>query len=294
VLLAAEAQAAASEAAAALKSLPEKAYLDRLHTFEAAQFGALASGWEDFQRMLAAAPFGIEKLPAALAERYRGKSGRYALFVSPAVNVRLESQAKLFINQVASVDSEVTGVPILVDEVMVLLRRGFKQATIYSLLVVLLLISLDFRTVRETVLALAPLGVSLALTMGLMRLSGVKFNPANFVSLPVLTGLCMAYGVYLLHRMRQEPEAGPVNAVKTTGKSILLSCLTSLVGFGALLIAGNRGLSSLGWILVVGLSSSLVCCYTLLPALTDLVGHHEAQLRRRLARLKDELLGFRL
>jgi hypothetical protein len=294
VLAASQAQAAAHEAATAVSRVPEERWLAPLREYEREQFDALSRGWEDFRKMLAAQPFSIDKLPYSLRDRYRGKSGRVALFVSAAVDVRLENQAKLFIHQVSSVDTEATGVPILVDKVMQLLRTGFHQATAYSLLVVALLVLLDFRSLRETFLALTPLAVSLAVTMGLMRIAGIQYNPANFVSLPVMIGLGMAYGVYLLHRLKQEPEAGPIGAVRNTGKSILLSCATSVVGFGSLMVAGNRGLSSLGWILVVGLLSSLVTAFVLLPVLAEVIGYGEATLRQRLSRLKEELLSFRL
>ncbi len=294
VLAASQAQAAAHDAATAVSRVPEDRWLERLRAYEKEQFGDLSEGWEDFRAMLAAQPFSIDELPYSLSARYRGKSGRFALFVSPAVDVRLENQAKLFIHQVASVDPEATGVPILVDKVMQLLRTGFRQATVYSLLVVVFLVLLDFRSLRETLLALTPLGVSLAVTTGMMRFAGIKYNPANFVSLPVTIGLGMAYGVYLLHRLKQEPEAGPVGAVRGTGKSILLSCATSVVGFGSLMVAGNRGLSSLGWILVVGLVTSLVTSFVLLPVLAEVIGYGEATLRQRMARLKEELLSFRL
>ncbi|MBI3891077.1 MAG: MMPL family transporter [Candidatus Wallbacteria bacterium] len=292
VLAAADGEENLQRALEAMRKGPKGEVGRRLTAYQEASFRDLSGGFEGFRRLLTARPFRLEQLPEAIRARYRGKSGRYVLFVSPRVDVRLESQAKLFIAQTGAVSPGVTGVPILIDEVMTLLRRGFKQATAYSLIAVILLVFFDFRTMKETLLALTPLVVSLSATVGLMALTGTKFNPANFVSIPILTGLGMAYGVYLLHRLRQDPEAGPVGAVRTTGRSILLSCLTSLAGFGSLMLARNRGLHSLGRILVGGLGICLLASLVMLPTLAELVGYRGRRPREDEAPLRDSLLGF--
>ncbi len=265
----------------------------RVEEYQARAFQDLSEGFADLQAMLGAEPFDASRLPPSIRKRYRGKSGRYVLFVSPRVNVRVESQANQFITETQTVDPEATGVPILLDEVLLLLRRGFKQATIYSLTAVVILVFLDFRSLRLTLLALTPLLISLATTVGMMKVLDVRYNPANFVSLPILTGLGMAYGVYLLHRLLQHPEEGTVGAVRSTGKSILLSCMTSMVALGSLSIAQNRGLSSLGQIILMGLGVCLLTCVVMLPALAEAIGFQRREKVNRLARLKDELLSFR-
>ncbi len=291
---------AASEAIESLSRVvgaargPDKAEVGRrLGRYQEASFADLSSGFEDFKKMLAAEPFALERLPEPIRARYRGKSGRYVLFVSPKVDVRQEKSAKLFIEQAATVAPDATGVPILIDEVMSLLRRGFQQATAYSLLAVIMLVFLDFRSPRDTALALTPLVVSLAATLGLMSLTGTKFNPANFVSIPILTGLGMAYGVYLLHRVKQEPESDSIAAVRSTGRSILMSCLTSLAGFGSLMLAQNRGLHSLGLILFGGLTIALIASLVMLPTLIEVVGYRLRRPHGHEKTVREAILDFR-
>ena len=49
-------------------------------------------------------------------------------------------------------------------------------------------------------------------------------------------------------------------------RAVILSAVTTAVGFGTLLFASHRGLQSLGYIMFIGSFSCLICAVTLLPA----------------------------
>ena len=46
--------------------------------------------------------------------------------------------------------------------------------------------------------------------------------------------------------------------------------LTSMIGFGCLLIAQHSGIRSLGLVMVIGLGVTLLACYFILPAILKL------------------------
>ena len=54
---------------------------------------------------------------------------------------------------------------------------------------------------------------------------------------------------------------------KSTGQAVLLSSLTTMVGFGSLMAADHMGVYSLGLVLTLGVGSCLLASITLLPAL---------------------------
>jgi predicted RND superfamily exporter protein len=71
--------------------------------------------------------------------------------------------------------------------------------------------------------------------------------------------------VHLAHRARQE---GSIRAAaRTTGRAIALSGLTTLIGFGSLILGNHWGVRSLGLLLVIGITSSLVAALVVLPGL---------------------------
>jgi predicted RND superfamily exporter protein len=51
---------------------------------------------------------------------------------------------------------------------------------------------------------------------------------------------------------------------------VLISGLTTIAGFGSLIIADHRGIRSLGWVMAVGTATCMIAAMTLLPALLTL------------------------
>jgi predicted RND superfamily exporter protein len=97
----------------------------------------------------------------------------------------------------------------------------------------------------------------------LMFLTDFRFNHGNLTGLPILIGTAVDYGVHLAHRAQQEGSV--VAAAKTTGKAIALAGLTTLIGFGSLVLSVHWGMRSLGLLLVIGISSALVLTLVVLP-----------------------------
>ena len=130
---------------------------------------------------------------------------------------------------------------------------------------------LDFRNLRDALLAmLPPIGGGL-LMFGLMGLFGVDLNPANMIVLPLILGIGVDNGVHVLHNFRAQAQGFRLSA--STSNAIVLTSLTSMVGFGSMLVAAHRGLHSVGLVLVLGVGSCLFVSLVTLPAiLTVLAG----------------------
>jgi predicted RND superfamily exporter protein len=114
-----------------------------------------------------------------------------------------------------------------------------------------------------------PLSIGLLWTFGLMGLLDVPFNLANFFSVPIILGLGVAGSVQILHRYH---EGGPTRlSLGATRRAVVLSSLTTIVGFGALLIAHHRGLRSLGLAMTLGMTACMLASLVILPAMLALL-----------------------
>ena len=58
---------------------------------------------------------------------------------------------------------------------------------------------LDFRRLRNTLLALTPLVLGVLLSLGIMGLLGLPLNPANMIAFPLILGVGVDNGVHVLH-----------------------------------------------------------------------------------------------
>jgi predicted RND superfamily exporter protein len=141
---------------------------------------------------------------------------------------------------------------------------------VLAAIAVLAMILLDLRNPRSLALALAPVVIGVGWTALIMYLTGIKLNYGNLMGLPILIGTGVDYGVHLAHRARQEGSV--LAAARTTGKAIALSGLTTLIGFGSLILGNHWGVRSLGIVLVLGITASLMAALVVLPGMVKRKG----------------------
>jgi predicted RND superfamily exporter protein len=98
----------------------------------------------------------------------------------------------------------------------------------------------------------------------------VSFNLANLVILPLIIGIGVVNGVHIVHRYREETEKTINILSKSTGRGVILSSLTTMIGFGSLMVADHQGIYSLGMVLTLGVGCCLIASITLLPAILQL------------------------
>lgn len=138
-------------------------------------------------------------------------------------------------------------------------------AAILGIVIVFLLMWADLGGPLRALLALLPLFVGMVWMLGGMALIGLRLNFFNIFVLTMIVGIGVDYGVHLLHRW-DESGGDPV-AVSETGKAIAVAALTTVVGFGSLVLSHYPGLRSVGGAAILGALSTAVLGITLLPAL---------------------------
>lgn len=220
--------------------------------------------------MARASPFGPGDLPPLLRERFVGRNGRFLLLLYPAGEIRSRPDLESFVGEARGVDSEAAGYPSALLHTTERIFEGFGWALALGLLSILVILVVDLRRPLAVILALVPLAGSLATMIGLMALSGLSFNLANLIAVPLIVGISIDSGVHLLHRARIEGPGRVYRVLERTGRAILVSTLTTMVGFGSLALASHRGMASLGLVLLFGAAGNLFTSMVLLPALLAL------------------------
>lgn len=202
-------------------------------------------------------------LPDELRQRFVGKHGTHLLKVYARGSVWDMHALHNFVRDVEQVDPAATGQPIQTYYASHQMRDSYLWATGYSVLVVFLTILLDFRTFRETSLAMLPVVIGLLLLLGIMGWFNIPLNPANMIVLPLLFGMGVDDGVHLVHNFRG--QKGTYRLDRSTGAAVLLTSLTTMASFGSLLLARHQGLRSLGLVLTLGMGTSLIASMAVLP-----------------------------
>jgi hypothetical protein len=136
---------------------------------------------------------------------------------------------------------------------------------------------LDYRNLRDTALTLVPAIAGGVVLLGLMSLLGLNLNPVSLIALPLVFAIGIDNGIYLVADCRKQIAAGTdgFEPSADTISSILVTSLTSIVGFGSLMIASHSGLFSIGVLLSLGVAASLVVSLVLMPPVLVLIAKHQ-------------------
>jgi hopanoid biosynthesis associated RND transporter like protein HpnN len=225
---------------------------------------------QSFQRLqanLAPRRVGMDNLPDELRRKFVSERGRFLMQIHPAVDIWDGDGAARFVRELRTVDPEVTGTPVITFEAIRLMERAYQQGLLYAIALVALITAVMLRRARETILALLPLGLGLTWTLGLMWVVGLPFNLGNVFALPLIVGAAAEYGLNIVARfMESRDHGGPVLAVSTT-TAVLVNGLTTIIGFGSLMLAAHRGIYGLGLLLTLGAVSNLIAALVVLPVL---------------------------
>ena len=211
----------------------------------------------------------LDDLPPSLVERFVGSSGRHLLKIYGRGDIWNFESLERFVHDVRSVDPRATGNPLQAYEASLEMKRSYEQAALAALVVILGVLWLDFRHVGHALLAALPLFVGMLQMFGLMGLVGIDLNPANLIGIPLILGIAVDYGVHVMHDAIERP--GPYRMSASTANSVLVDALTTILGFGALMVANHRGLESLGRVLSLGVTTCTISALILLPALLTML-----------------------
>jgi len=263
-------------AVAALDKLSLAEAKQRLDRHQVKLVGSITQnlGWLKTQR--GDRPLTVDDLPPELRQRYLSSHGKVLLEVVPAVDVWERKPNEEFVAEMQKIAPGATGTPVMNLEYIDLLMKSYIQASFYAAGVILLLIFLLFRNLKDLVLTLLPLGLGILWLFGAMGFFHIQLDPANIVTMPMILGIGVAYGVYVMDRYRE--EGGVRIFASSTGKAVVLSALTTLFGFGSMLFGQYRGLVSLGLVMSLGVIFTLISALVVLPqilALQDKWGGEE-------------------
>ncbi len=135
----------------------------------------------------------------------------------------------------------------------------FSQFVSYAGIAVVVLLLLLFRNLTEVLLALLPVLTGLLVMFGGMGWLGLEMNLFNVVAAILIIGLAVDYGIFMVCHGQQEEDLA-------SSRAVLISGLTTLVGFGALLLARHPALHSIGLTVMLGIGAAVPTAVLVIPA----------------------------
>jgi len=87
-------------------------------------------------------------------------------------------------------------------------------------------------------------------------LAGIKINFLDFVALPITLGLGVDYAINMAH-----------GTLRSTGGTVLVCSLTTIIGYGSLLVSDNLAIRGFGTASLIGEVTCVVAALAIVPAI---------------------------
>ena len=220
----------------------------------------------------------VDMLPPALRRFYTGLpgSGGYLVYIYNIASMSKAENAQAFADDIREIEVggkiyyPATEALIFVD-MRNLMRRDAGVAAIAVTIAVILVLLLNFRSLRTTLIILLPIAVGLGMMMGVMGFFDIRLSIFNMVVVPTVIGIGIDNAIHIFHRYREEGRMSLRYVLRTTGGAAAITTVTTMLGFAGMLTASNQGLVSLAVLACVGIGACLVTSLTVLPATLQLL-----------------------
>jgi uncharacterized protein len=181
------------------------------------------------------------------------------------------------------------GVSMIADDLVGFIRNDLKIFGFGVLFFMILTLGIIFRKVRWIVLPIICCAFSVVSMMGLLGMFDweVTVISSNFISLQLI--ITMAITLHLIVRYRElclkNPDASQrelvLDTVTLMGKPCLYASLTTIAGFGSLLLCNILPVITFGWMMSAGIAVSLVMTFLLFPSILVLMHKETAPTGRK-------------
>ncbi len=172
------------------------------------------------------------------------------------------------------------GVGMIADDMISFIKDDLRIFSIGVLLFLIITLGIIFRTVRWVFVPLLCCTLSAVSMIGLLGLFGweVTVVSSNFISLQLILTLAISIHLVVRYRelQRKDPDRECRDLVRDTISSMARPCLyaglTTIAGFGSLLLCDILPIITFGWMMVAGVVVSLTITFVIFPAMIVLFG----------------------
>lgn len=132
------------------------------------------------------------------------------------------------------------------------------------------------------VVTVAPVGLVLLLTFGMMTLTGISFNPMTSMISALAIGIGVPFTIHVAHRFEEDlhredhVDDALRSTLRHTGGALAGSALTTMAGFAILVTASILPFRQLGLVVTYAIGFSLFASVLVLPSVLFLWYHWDA------------------
>ena len=163
----------------------------------------------------------------------------------------------------------VTGMGVVGHDTEQTVRRELPQLILAAVLVLAVYHTIHFRNLPDAALSLLPMVFGIVTLAAIMRISGQHLNMVNLVAVPLLIGIDVDYGIFLVNLarvriVRRQTEAELARHIEPATHAVMLCASATFLGFVSLIWTSVPAERSLGIAASVGVVTCLIAVLFLL------------------------------
>jgi predicted RND superfamily exporter protein len=171
------------------------------------------------------------------------------------------------------------GMSMIADDMITFIRKDLYLFGFGVLFFLIITLGVIFKRLRWILLPLIFCGVSVLCMIGLLGWFGwdVTVISSNFISLQLIMTMAMAIHLIVYYRecLQREPDIDQrtlvLKTVTTKLKPCVYAALTTIAGFGSLVLSAIQPIITFGWMMIAGLVLSLVVTFVLFSTILMLI-----------------------
>ena len=219
----------------------------------------------------------METIPEELRSRWQNNN-RYRMEIFPRDNLMDNEARRKFVRQISAEFPQLTGTPVASIEGGDAVVTAFQQAFSYALFAIIVLLLFLTERKIDTIFIMVPIILAALFTGATAVMLDIHLNFANIIALPLLLGIGVDSAIHILHRYRTSISGdGPLLAT-SSARAVIVSALTTILSIGNLAFSPHLGTASMGKLLTIGISMTLICTLVALPSL--LAGYYKRTINK--------------
>ncbi|WP_129409582.1 efflux RND transporter permease subunit [Marinitoga lauensis] len=193
----------------------------------------------------------MDNLPAEIKQNYLGKQGMILTTAYSNGDMWKSDYQKKYFEALNKLNvNNVSGTALIFLRLIQISASEGRKILLLTIIFIFVVLLFDMKNIKYAILAMLPMVLSIILMLGVMGWFDIKFNVVNIIALPLIIGIGVDDGIHLIHRYRREKNIN--DALKSTGKAITMTTLTTGAAFGSFILAKYRGFVGFGLLLLLG------------------------------------------
>ncbi len=227
---------------------------------------------------------GVADLPAELRVQLTERDGRVGYLVAVTPGAAFDEWNGRDLIRFAAAIRELhlpgggtvttSGASVIFADIITAIRRDGVIVTAVAALGLCVMVLGVVGRDRRALAVLAGTALGSLVMIAVCAVAGLKINFLDFVALPIALGLGIDYAINVAHRAdRDDPQI----ALRSTGGSVLVCSLTTMIGYASLLASSNLAIRGFGLASLIGEVTCVATALGLVPAIVA-AGHRHTGL----------------